>query len=232
MSERSLSHAYETVNLWRQGGAAIIELNRPETMNAWNRQFGLDLLAAVEAVRDDEEVRAVGVTGAGRGFSSGADLKGMGEGHDLTPEGRPDVYSVLTQRYHPIITGIRTMPKPVVSIVNGPCVGIGLSLAKTLFDKTLKAKFDFDKTFNGSLIVTDSTDPNVKVRFIIERMCNDFGTADEKKCILSENFERGGSQPLDKLGSAALPMYRITVRSDGVRNSQTYAQAIVTTRVQ
>ena len=129
MSERSLSHAYETVNLWRQGGAAIIELNRPETMNAWNRQFGLDLLAAVEAVRDDEEVRAVGVTGAGRGFSSGADLKGMGEGHDLTPEGRPDVYSVLTQRYHPIITGIRTMPKPVVSIVNGPCVGIGLSLA-------------------------------------------------------------------------------------------------------
>lgn len=96
----------------------------------------------------------------------------------------------------------------------------------------LKDTSTFDKTFNSSLIVTDSTDPNVKVRFIIERMCNDFGTADEKKCILSENFERGGSQPLDKLGSAALPMYRITVRSDGVRNSQTYAQAIVTTRVQ
>lgn len=95
----------------------------------------------------------------------------------------------------------------------------------------LKDISSFDKTFNSSLVVTDKADPNVKVRFVIERMCNDFGPATETKCILSENAERGGSQPLDKLGSAALPMYRITVRSDGVRNSQTYAQAVVTTRV-
>ena len=52
MSEFSLTQAYDTVNLWRAGGAAKIELNRPETMNAWNRQFGLDLLAAIRAVRE------------------------------------------------------------------------------------------------------------------------------------------------------------------------------------
>src|SRR3954453_550670 len=119
----------ETVNVHRRGGAAIIELNRPEVMNAWNRQFGLDLLAAVQEVATDDEVRAVCITGAGRGFSSGADLKDMGNNDDRTPEGHPDVRTTLTEPYHPIITGIRTMPKPVVAAVNGPAVGIGLSLA-------------------------------------------------------------------------------------------------------
>jgi 2-(1,2-epoxy-1,2-dihydrophenyl)acetyl-CoA isomerase len=129
MSEYELAHAYETINVHRRGGAAKIELNRPDSLNAWNQQFGLDLKAAVEAVAGDDEVRAVLVTGAGRGFSSGADLKSMGEGHPVTKDGRPDVYKVLTERYHPIITGIRTMPKPVLAAVNGPAVGIGCSLA-------------------------------------------------------------------------------------------------------
>src|SRR5205823_6991968 len=119
----------DTVNLHRRGGAAKIEFNRPEALNAWNRQFGYDLLDAVRAVADDDEVRAVLVTGAGRGFSSGADLKEMGAADDRTPDGHPDVRTTLTERYHPIITGIRRMPKPVVAAVNGPAVGIGCSLA-------------------------------------------------------------------------------------------------------
>ena len=120
---------YETVNVQRRGGAAIIELNRPERLNAWNGQFGQDLRAAIEDVAGDDAVRAVLITGAGRAFSSGADLKDMGEDDPQTPDGRPDVYKVLTERYHPIITGIREMPKPVVAAVNGPAVGIGCSLA-------------------------------------------------------------------------------------------------------
>lgn len=128
MSDYELAHAYETVNLHRSGGVARIELNRPETMNAWNRQLGLDLLAAVETTAADPGVRCVVLTGAGRGFSSGADLKDMHD-QELTPEGRPDVHKVLTERYHPIIVGLRTMEKPVLAAVNGGAVGIGLSLA-------------------------------------------------------------------------------------------------------
>jgi 2-(1,2-epoxy-1,2-dihydrophenyl)acetyl-CoA isomerase len=117
---------YETVQVERRGGELRITLDRPEAMNAWNKQFGLDLLAAVEQAAGDDEVRAVVITGAGRAFSSGADLKA---GFDPTPAGRPDVHTALTARYHPIITGIRRMPKPVVAAVNGPAVGIGLSHA-------------------------------------------------------------------------------------------------------
>jgi 2-(1,2-epoxy-1,2-dihydrophenyl)acetyl-CoA isomerase len=119
----------DTVTVWRAGAAARLELNRPEALNAWNRRLGIDLLEAVRSLAEDDEVRAVLVTGAGRAFSSGADLKDLSAQEELTPEGRPDVRKVLTERYHPIITTIRTMPKPVVAAVNGPCVGIGLSLA-------------------------------------------------------------------------------------------------------
>jgi 2-(1,2-epoxy-1,2-dihydrophenyl)acetyl-CoA isomerase len=129
MTDFELAHEYETVKLWRRGGALKVELARPDTMNAWNRQFGYDLRDAIERAGKDDDVRAVLITGSGRGFSSGADLKEMGDNDDRTPEGHPDVRTTLTERYHPIITGIRHMPKPVVAAVNGPAVGIGLSLA-------------------------------------------------------------------------------------------------------
>jgi 2-(1,2-epoxy-1,2-dihydrophenyl)acetyl-CoA isomerase len=124
--EDKLSREYQTVNVYRRGAGAKLELNRPERMNAWSDQLSVDLLAAIREAADDPEVRAVTITGAGRAFSSGADLKeAMEQGRD----GKIDVYRRLTERYHPIITGIRQMPKPVVAAVNGPAAGIGLSLA-------------------------------------------------------------------------------------------------------
>ena len=119
---------YETVDYAVDAGTATIELNRPDNLNAWNFQFGLDLLAAVERARDDEQVRAVLITGAGRGFSSGADLREVRE-DDNDESGRIDLSKRLRERYHPILVGIREMPKPVVAGVNGPAVGIGCSLA-------------------------------------------------------------------------------------------------------
>jgi 2-(1,2-epoxy-1,2-dihydrophenyl)acetyl-CoA isomerase len=122
--------ALETVDVRRDGAAAIVELNRPQALNAWNRQLGLDLLSALQVVAEDDEVRAVMLTGAGRGFSSGADLRDLtGAEEERTADGLPDVERVLSERYHPIITLVRTMPKPVLAAVNGPAVGIGLSLA-------------------------------------------------------------------------------------------------------
>jgi 2-(1,2-epoxy-1,2-dihydrophenyl)acetyl-CoA isomerase len=119
----------ETIALRRgasNGAELRIELNRPERMNAWDKQLGADLLAAVELAAGDDAVRAVTITGAGRAFSSGADLRA---GFDPTPDGRPDLGSILRERYHPIIVGVRRMPKPVLAAVNGPAVGIGCSLA-------------------------------------------------------------------------------------------------------
>jgi 2-(1,2-epoxy-1,2-dihydrophenyl)acetyl-CoA isomerase len=126
VTEDELYRQYDTVNLFRRGPGATLQLNRPERMNAWSNQFSLDLLSAVRQVSEDPEVRAVVITGAGRAFSSGADLK---EAAEQAEHGPIDVYRVLTERYHPIITGIRRMPKPVVAAVNGPAVGIGFSLA-------------------------------------------------------------------------------------------------------
>jgi 2-(1,2-epoxy-1,2-dihydrophenyl)acetyl-CoA isomerase len=126
MSESDLQ--LETVNLRVTDGAATIELNRSQALNAWNHQFGSDLLAALRHAAAEDSIRAVTITGAGRGFSSGADLKDI-SGGEATPDGRPDVYKTLTERYHPIMTLIREMPKPVVAAVNGPAVGIGCSLA-------------------------------------------------------------------------------------------------------
>jgi 2-(1,2-epoxy-1,2-dihydrophenyl)acetyl-CoA isomerase len=119
--------ADEAVIVRRDGGAAVIELNRPEALNAWNRDLGLGLKDAILDVAADDSVRAVMITGAGRAFSSGADLRDITS--DQTASGRPNVQKVLEERYHPIIEAIRSMPKPVLAAVNGPAVGIGCSLA-------------------------------------------------------------------------------------------------------
>jgi 2-(1,2-epoxy-1,2-dihydrophenyl)acetyl-CoA isomerase len=116
----------DTVIVDRRGAELRITLNRPDAMNAWDKQLGIELLAAVEAAAGDDGVRVVVLTGAGRAFSSGADLKA---GFDLTADGHPDVGAALRDRYHPIIAGLRRMPKPVLAAVNGPAVGIGCSLA-------------------------------------------------------------------------------------------------------
>jgi 2-(1,2-epoxy-1,2-dihydrophenyl)acetyl-CoA isomerase len=116
----------ETV-LWEQtGGVGRITLNRPETLNAWTAEFGSELRQVVESEAADDSVRTVVVTGAGRGFSSGADLKA---GFEAADDGRPNVRRELDDIYHPVIVGIRRLAKPVLAAVNGPAVGIGCSLA-------------------------------------------------------------------------------------------------------
>jgi 2-(1,2-epoxy-1,2-dihydrophenyl)acetyl-CoA isomerase len=121
---------YDTVELERRGAAAIIRLNRPAALNAWNHQLGVELLDAVRSVADDDEIRAVCVTGSGRAFSSGADLRDL-TSRGTTPAGHLDVQTTLTSVYHPILTTLRRMPKPVLAAINGPAVGIGCSLALT-----------------------------------------------------------------------------------------------------
>jgi 2-(1,2-epoxy-1,2-dihydrophenyl)acetyl-CoA isomerase len=119
--------AYETIDVRVEDSVAEITLNRPDRLNAWTDQLGSELRKALLEDAADPSVRAVLITGAGRGFSSGADVKEMLE-QGARGE-RPDVGTMLRERYHPIIKGIRELPKPVIAAVNGPAVGIGCSLA-------------------------------------------------------------------------------------------------------
>src|SRR6187551_3837587 len=118
--------SYETV-IWEQsGGVGRLTLNRPDSLNAWTAEFGRELKQVIEREAADDSVRAVLVTGAGRGFSSGADLRA---GFEPADDGMPDIRKELHDLYHPVIAGTRRLPKPVVAAVNGPAVGIGCSLA-------------------------------------------------------------------------------------------------------
>jgi 2-(1,2-epoxy-1,2-dihydrophenyl)acetyl-CoA isomerase len=118
--------SYEHLIWQQQGGVGRITLNRPDTLNAWHTALGRELRQAIEEDAAHESVRSVLVTGAGRGFSSGADLKA---GFTAADDGLPDIRTELDEVYHPITRGVRMLEKPVVAAVNGPAVGIGASLA-------------------------------------------------------------------------------------------------------
>jgi 2-(1,2-epoxy-1,2-dihydrophenyl)acetyl-CoA isomerase len=118
--------SYATLIWERVGPVGRLTLNRPATLNAWTAEFGSELRRVVEGEAAEDSVRAVLITGAGRGFSSGADLKA---GFEPAEDGRPDIRKELRDIYHPAINGLRRLPKPVLAAVNGPAVGIGCSLA-------------------------------------------------------------------------------------------------------
>src|SRR4051794_17290241 len=122
------SSSFETIAVRREGAVAVIELQRPDALNAVTVGMGRELNAAVEAIEDDREVRAVVLTGAGRGFCSGADLKGLDDVPRL-PSGKADLGSILEEVYNPFILRLREMPQPVVAAVNGIAAGVGCSFA-------------------------------------------------------------------------------------------------------
>jgi 2-(1,2-epoxy-1,2-dihydrophenyl)acetyl-CoA isomerase len=108
-------------------GVAVITLNRPDVLNAFNDELGMAALNAMTDASTDEDVRCIVITGAGRAFSSGEDLGALADSYK---EGRaPELGSTLTDRYNPLIRSIRTAPKPVVAAVNGVAAGAGASIA-------------------------------------------------------------------------------------------------------
>src|SRR5260370_4554245 len=118
--------AQELVRAGLSAGVLSIELNRPEALNAWTPELGRELLGALRGAAADREVRTILLTGAGRAFSSGADLKVPRE---QTPDGHPDLSTRLREIYNPIVIAIRDAPKPVLAAVNGPAAGLGFALA-------------------------------------------------------------------------------------------------------
>ncbi|MDQ6859193.1 MAG: enoyl-CoA hydratase-related protein [Chloroflexota bacterium] len=111
----------------RDGAVAILTLDRPDALNAFNEPLTEALATALMDAAGDPAVRCVVITGAGRAFSAGQDLRdradAIGRGADLR------LGDELRRRYHPVVTAIREMRKPVVAAVNGVAAGAGLGLA-------------------------------------------------------------------------------------------------------
>jgi 2-(1,2-epoxy-1,2-dihydrophenyl)acetyl-CoA isomerase len=129
-------------------GVATFTLNRPEALNALNAPLRRELLAAFKAVARDEAIRSVVITGAGRGFCAGADLRGGSAERDFR--------AVLGAEYNPLIAAIRNLSKPVVAAVNGVAAGAGVSLAFAADVVVASEEARFVPAFNRIGLVPDS----------------------------------------------------------------------------
>ena len=106
-------------------GVATITLNRPDVLNSFNRPMARALREALDAVAADETLRAVVLTGAGRGFCAGQDLaEAMPKDGEM-----PDLGDIVRDSYNPVVRAIRTLEKPVLAAVNGVAAGAGANLA-------------------------------------------------------------------------------------------------------
>lgn len=111
---------YEFITVQQDHGVATLTFNRPASLNAFNVEMVAEMIRAVDEVRDAEDARVLLMTGAGRAFSSGADLSGKYTG---------DAGGVLETHFNPLIERLMALPIPVLTSVNGPAAGAGCSVA-------------------------------------------------------------------------------------------------------
>ena len=124
---------YDTIKLAKDQGLATLTLNAPDKLNAVSRRMIAEIKQAWEEIGGDGGVRAVLLTGTGRGFCAGADLSDPDRKNDA------DSGSALDKFFNPVIRTMRTLPKPIVAAVNGVAAGVGMSFAMAA-DITIAAK--------------------------------------------------------------------------------------------
>ena len=117
---------FQHLLIQQDGGILTIIMNRPEVLNAFNDVMLSELTEAVEAAAEDEAIRCVILTGAGRAFGSGQDLRSLVEGR---ASGAVGAVSDHLQKYHRVVLAIRNMPKPVIAAVRGAAAGISCNIA-------------------------------------------------------------------------------------------------------
>jgi len=192
----------DIVKYAQQGATAIVTLNRPESMNAFTTDLRNDLLAALQRANEDDSVRVVILTGEGRCFSAGADLK---DGIDRS------VKEMLLQEYRPLQEEIASMPKPIIAAVPGSAAGIGLSVALQC-DLLIMA----DNAFMLSPFTTISLIPDGGLNWLLVRQLGyrrAFQLSVESERIPAHRCIELGlankAVPADELHSAALQWARL-----------------------
>ncbi len=139
------------------GAVRTLTLNRPAQLNSFTGGLHAELLAALEAAASDAAVRAVVLTGAGRGFCAGQDLSDPAVAPDPTPGAAPkDLGEVVTRFYRPLCLRLRSMPVPVVAAVNGVAAGAGASVALACDLVVAGRSASFIQAFSKIGLVPDS----------------------------------------------------------------------------
>lgn len=134
-----------------RNGVAYLVLNRPEVFNSFNREMALALQSALDASAENSEVRAIVVTGTGKAFCAGQDLKEV-----TTPDLNPGFRVLLDEHYAPIITRLRTIQKPIIAAVNGVAAGAGANIALACDIVIAHEQASFIQAFSKIGLVPDS----------------------------------------------------------------------------
>ncbi|MFZ9871133.1 MAG: enoyl-CoA hydratase/isomerase family protein, partial [Candidatus Kapaibacteriota bacterium] len=142
---------YETLLVDVSDGIGTITLNRPDVFNAANEQLTTDLQSALAVMHESPDVRCVVLTGAGKAFCSGQDLKDAPSGG-----GKRSLRDSLERRYNPIIRAMQQMPKPVIAGINGVAAGAGLSLALAADLRVMSSSARFVEAFIAIALIPDS----------------------------------------------------------------------------
>lgn len=135
-------------------GVGTITLNRPDKLNAFNDELTFRLQDSLKEMEKSKEVRAVILTGAGRGFSAGQDLQSRSISQDMGE--RPSLGDSIKRRYNPIVTKLRRMEKPIIAAVNGVAAGAGASLAFACDYRIVSKKASFIQSFTKVGLIPDS----------------------------------------------------------------------------
>lgn len=126
-------------------------LNRPEVFNSFNREMALLLQSELDACENNPEVRAIVITGSGKAFCAGQDLKEV-----TSPELNPGFKKILEEHYNPIITRIRNIEKPIIGAINGVAAGAGANIALACDVVIASENANFIQAFSKIGLVPDS----------------------------------------------------------------------------
>ena len=130
---------------------AILTLNRPEVFNSFNREMALKLQDELDEAQKNSDVRAIVITGEGKAFCAGQDLKEV-----TSPEHNPGFKKILEEHYNPIISRIRAIEKPIVAAVNGVAAGAGANIALACDVVVASESASFIQAFSKIGLVPDS----------------------------------------------------------------------------